>query len=83
MEILDDLVRELAQERYSETYESCCQGGVPRDFTVEDFMDEAREFVMRAYALGRREVLDAITYTTDDGGIFNAKLDHVDLREYL
>ena len=36
-----------------------------------------------AYARGRKDVLDAITYTDDEGGIYNAKLDHVDLREYL
>lgn len=83
METIEDLVRELAEERYSECYESCCQGGVARDFTVDDFMDEAREFVMRAYAIGRKDVLEAITYTSDDGGIFNSKLEHVDLREYL
>jgi hypothetical protein len=36
-----------------------------------------------AYARGKKDVLDAITYTDSEGGIFNSKLDHVDLREYL
>lgn len=54
-ETLDDIVAELAQERYEECYESCCQGGVPRDFTVDDFMDEAREFICRVVAAAKRE----------------------------
>lgn len=36
-----------------------------------------------AYNLGRQDVLDAITYVGSDGGLYNSKLDHVDLREFL
>jgi len=39
--------------------------------------------MQEAYARGRQDVLDAITYTDSEGGIFNSKLDHVDLREFL
>ena len=55
-ETFEDLVMELADERYQECYESCMQGGVPRDFTVDDFVEDAREFLMRAVAAhGRRQ----------------------------
>ncbi|MBY5553745.1 hypothetical protein J0664_05960 [Rhizobium leguminosarum] len=49
----------------------------------QDLISEVAAVVRLAYARGRRDVLEAITYTTEDGGIFNSKLDHVDLREYL
>lgn len=49
----------------------------------EDLISEVANFARSMHQLGRKEVLDAITYTNDDGGIFNAKLDHVDLREFL
>lgn len=39
--------------------------------------------MQEAYHRGKKDVLAAITYTGDDGGVFNAKLDYVDLREYL
>lgn len=55
VEKIEDLVRELAEERYSECYESCAQGGVPHDFTVDDFMEDAREFVSRVVAAHIRE----------------------------
>ncbi|MBX4941148.1 hypothetical protein [Rhizobium binae] len=41
-------------------------------------------WVMReAYALGRKQVLDAITFTTSDGEVVNKYIECTDLREYL
>ncbi|MDI6029535.1 hypothetical protein QBK99_25675 [Corticibacterium sp. UT-5YL-CI-8] len=53
-ETFEDVVHELADERFSECEESCRQGGLPIDFTHEDFVDDAREFLMRAIAAYRR-----------------------------
>lgn len=39
--------------------------------------------MQEAYRRGRQDVLEVVTYTSSDGGVFNAKLDHVDLREFL
>lgn len=55
METFEDVVLELADERYSECYESCMQGGVPRDFKPEDFVEDARAFLMRAVEAFSRE----------------------------
>lgn len=55
MEMFEDIVNELSDERYSECYESCMQGGVPRDFEPEDFVEDARAFLMRAVNAYNRE----------------------------
>lgn len=49
----------------------------------EDLIREIAALARSMHQLGRKEVLDAITYTDSDGGIFYSKLDHVDLREFL
>lgn len=44
----ESLALELAEERMAETIESCMQGGVKYDdVKIEDFMNEAFEFVDR------------------------------------
>ncbi len=54
-ETFEDIVNELADERYSECYESCMQGGVPLDFKPEDFIEDARAFLIRAVEAWKRE----------------------------
>lgn len=54
-ETFEDVVRELASDRYEECYESCMQGGAPIDFTEEDFVEDARAFLMRAVEAYNRE----------------------------
>ncbi|MBB6299934.1 hypothetical protein [Rhizobium leucaenae] len=49
----------------------------------QDLISEVAAVARLAYARGRQDVLEAITFTDSDGGVFNSKLDHVDLREYL
>lgn len=49
----------------------------------QDLISQVARQMRLAYARGRADVLEAITYTDGDGGVFNAKLDHVDLRAYL
>lgn len=56
-ETFEDVVRELTNERYEECYESCRQGGVPIDFTEEDFVEGARAFLMRAVEAYNREAI--------------------------
>lgn len=39
--------------------------------------------MQEAYRRGGKDVLDAITYTDADGGIYTSHLEFVDLREFL
>lgn len=54
-ETFEDVVRELADERYFGCVESCMQGGCSIDFKPEDFVADAREFLMRAVAAFNHE----------------------------
>lgn len=48
MDTRESLARELAEERMSDTIESCQQGGVSyKDIKLEDFMEDALQFVDR------------------------------------
>lgn len=48
-----------------------------------DLIREVAAFARSAYQRGRKDVLDAITYTDADGSIYTSKLEFVDLREFL
>ncbi|WP_312414124.1 hypothetical protein [Shinella sp.] len=49
----------------------------------QDLISEVAAVMRLAYARGRNDVLDAITYTSSNGGIYNSFREDVDLREYL
>ena len=52
-----------------------------RDINVRHYI--SWWIMQEAYQRGRKDVLDAITYTDADGGIYTSKLEFVDLREFL
>ena len=54
-ETFEDIVNELADERYSEAWDAMHNGGDKQDLDIEDFRREAREFLMRAVEAYGRE----------------------------
>lgn len=49
----------------------------------EDLSREVAALMRRVYHAGRKDVLDAITWTTEDGEVVNKYIDCTDLREFL
>lgn len=54
MDTRESLAKELAEERMADEVQSCQEGGVPyKDIKLEDFLQEAFEFVDRCIATNR------------------------------
>lgn len=49
----------------------------------QDLISEVASALRLAYARGKRDVLEAITYTDSEGGVYVSMMEHVDLRKYL
>ncbi|THK38129.1 hypothetical protein EHS39_11640 [Ensifer sp. MPMI2T] len=77
---------ELAASRAMREWE---RGYVCQDIRLQNHIswwimqETAKRVAATEYERGRRDVLDAITYTDGDGAIHNSKLEFVDLREFL
>lgn len=74
----DFAVIELAASKAMREWE---RGYVCQDINVRHHI--SWWIMHEAYKRGRQDVLDAITYTDADGGIYTSHLEFVDLRELL
>ncbi|MCW0235252.1 MAG: hypothetical protein OJJ21_16750 [Ferrovibrio sp.] len=71
-------MRDLAEKIVNESYD-----GTGYELDHYTLIDKIAAALEDSKELGRHEVLSAITFVGPDGGVYNAKLDFVDLREFL